>query len=298
MRHNLSRIIKVGWTNFKRNSSLSVAVTGVMALALLLVLGLVGFQYLTDRVVVSVEDKVDISTYFKQDANEDHILTMKADLEKRPDIMSVDYVSRAQALDIFKETHEKDQLIQESLAQLDDNPLVASLNIKADDLGHYEAIAKFINGHQYSKEIQKVNFSENENTIARIGHLSGILRSWGLIATLAIALIAILITFNTIRLTIFNQKQEIEIMRLVGASNWHIRGPFLAEGAFYGLIAAGIALVIFYPVIYLISQGLAEIGLFHYFLINMAQIVLIIVFFGVLLGMVSSVIAIRKHLKI
>ncbi|OGN28197.1 MAG: hypothetical protein A3A33_02475 [Candidatus Yanofskybacteria bacterium RIFCSPLOWO2_01_FULL_49_25] len=302
MKHSLGRIFKVGWTNFKRNSYLSIAVTGVMALALLLLLGLFAFQFLTGRIVTTLEGKVDISAYFKQDANEDHILTVKSDLEKREDVVTVQYISRAQALTAFKELHKNDQLIQESLNQLEDNPLTASLNIKADTPSHYADIAKFLDAHQYKNELNKVNFYENQEVISRIERFSSTLRSWGLITTLLIALIAVLITFNTIRLTIYNQRQEIEIMRLVGASNWHIRGPYLAEGAFYGWISALIALIIFYPIVYLVSGKLMsfapDVDLFHYFLVNSIEIVLLVVLVGTLIGVLSSVIAIRKHLKI
>lgn len=302
MRKNFKNIIKNGWVNFKRNSYISLAVTGVMALVLMLLLGLISFQFLTSRLVTSIEEKVDISTYFKTDTPEDQILSVKQDLEKLPEVKSVAYVSRDQAKAEFQARHADSQLIKDSLDQLGDNPFEAALNIRAQDPTTYEGIAKFLENSKYRSTMDKINYNENRAVIDKINRFAGALRTWGLIITLVIALIAMLITFNTIRLTIYNQKQEIEIMRLVGASNWHIRGPYLAEGGFYGLFAALTALVIFYPVAYAISGKLGsimpDVNLFHYFVLNSAQIILITLVAGILLGTLSSIIAIRKHLKI
>jgi len=117
-----------------------------------------------------------------------------------------------------------------------------------------------------------------------------------------IAIIAILVTFNTVRLTIYNQRQEIEIMRLVGASNWQIRGPYLAEGALYGLFAAGIGLLIFAPLLYALSTKLAMfapgVDLFGFMLSSWWLVLLLSAGAGMILGMLSSLVAIRKHLRV
>ncbi|MEK7583366.1 MAG: permease-like cell division protein FtsX [Patescibacteria group bacterium] len=301
MKHNFKKLLKAGWTNFRRNSYISVAVTGVMALVLMLLLGLISFQFLTARLVTSIQEKVDISTYFKIETPEDQILSVKKDLEKLPEVKSVAYVSRDQAQAEFKARHADNQLIQEALQQLE-NPFEATLNIRAQDPTKYEGIATFLENSKYRASMDKINYNENRAVIDKINSFASGLRLWGLIVTLVIAIIAMLITFNTIRLTIYNQKQEIEIMRLVGASNWHIRGPYLAEGAIYGFFAAVLSLVLFYPIVYLVSGKLgsfiSDVDLFRYFLVNSWQIVLITLVVGILLGTLSSVIAIRKHLKI
>lgn len=299
---NFKKIISRGWINFKRNSYLSVAATGVLALALVLFLGLLSLQFTTTQVVASLEDKVDISAYFKADAPEEQILAAQADLKTRPAVATVSYISRQQALADFKARHAQDALIQESLAQLDDNPLTASLNIKTKDASQYAAVAEWLQASKYKPLLDKISFFENKTVIDRISRLSQTLKNWGLGATLTLALIAVLVTFNTVRLTIFNQKQEIEIMRLVGASNWHIRGPYLVEGACYGLFAALIALVLFYPILYFVSDKVAtfieSVDLLGYFGRGAPQIVLLTAALGMTLGMVSSAVAIRKHLKV
>jgi cell division transport system permease protein len=299
---NFKKILESGWINFKRNSYLSFGATGMMAMTLLLFLGLLSLQFMTSQVVASLQEKIDMSAYFTTDATEEQILQVKSDLQSLPEVSNVVYTSRDQALADFKERHAQDQLIQESLAQLDSNPLAASLNVKTKDSSQYASIVQFLENNKFRSVIEKIDFYENEGVIGRIQKISGGVRDWGLAATLVLAFIAVLVTFNTVRLTIFNQKQEIEIMRLVGASNWHIRGPYLVEGGLYGLFAALAALLVFYPTVYFVSDKISsfapDVNLSGYFIGGIAQIFLLVIVLGILLGMTSSFIAIRKHLRI
>ena len=230
------------------------------------------------------------------------MLKIKSDLASLPEVVSVIYVSREQALADFRARHSQDELIQESLEQLDSNPLAASLNIKAGDSSQYASITQFLENNTFRHVIDKINFYENKSVIDRIESISSGIQNWGLIITFLLALIAVMVTFNTVRLTIYNQKQEIEIMRLVGASNWHIRGPYLAEGGLYGIFASMAALAVFYPVVYLVSDKISsfvpQVNLFAYFLGGAWQVVPIVAGLGIALGIVSSSIAIRKHLRI
>jgi len=281
---------------------LSLGATGIMALTLILFLGLLSLQFVTSQVVSSLKDKIDISAYFTQDATDDQIAQVKSDLQALPQVANITYISRDQALADFKSRHANDQLIQDSLSQLDSNPLAASLNIKTKDSTQYASIADFLNNSKFKTVIDKINFYENKGVIDRIQNLSNGIKDWGLMGTLILALIAVLVTFNTVRLTIYNQKEQIEIMRLVGASNWHIRGPYLAEGGMYGLFASLVSLGAFYPIIYVVSGKISafapNVDLFGYFMSGIVQVVLLVVVLGLLLGMASSYIAIRKHLKI
>ena len=230
LREMLNRIFIAGWINFKRNSYMSVGTTGVMTLVLLLFSGLLVLNFLSSTVISTLQGKVDVSVYFKTEAAEEEINVVRADLEKFAAVQYVTYTSRDQALADFKQRHAGDALIQDSLADLGSNPLQASLNVKAKDSTQYASIAKFLESITLRPLIDKINFYENEPVIRRIQNITQALQSWGFLAMLALAVVAVLVAFNTIRLTIYNQKQEIEIMRLVGGSNWYIRGPFLVEG--------------------------------------------------------------------
>ena len=288
--------------NFKRNSYLSLGTTGVMVLVLLLFSGLMGLNFLSSKIVSILEEKVDVTAYFKADSFEEEILKVKDDLQQLASVKTVEYVSKEKALEEFRAKHAGDALIQDSLSELDFNPLQASLNIKADDSSQYASIAQFLEANKFRSLIDKINFYENEQVINRVRSISGGLQNWGFILTLVLALVAVLVTFNTIRLTIYNQRQEIEIMKLVGGSNWHIKAPFLVEGGLYGVFAAVVTIVLFYPGVYLISPKVSilmpGVSLFSYFVSNIFQYLFITFVAGMLLGVTSSFVAIRRFLKV
>ena len=273
-----------------------------MVLVLLLFSALMALNFLSLKVVSSLQEKVDVTAYFKSDATEEEIARVQEDLDSLSQVKNVEYVSREKALEDFKENHAGDVLIQESLAELDSNPLQASLNIKAADPSQYASIVTYLEANKFRSLIDKINFYENEQVIGRVEKISGGLQNWGFLLTIALAMVAVLVTFNTVRLTIFNQRQEIEIMKLVGGSNWHIKAPFLVEGGLYGVLAAGVTLIVFYPLVYLASSKVEALmpnaSLIGYFGANALQYILLVISVGVLLGVVSSFIAIRRFLKV
>ena len=302
LKEKLGRVVQAGWNNFRRNSYVTFGTTGVLALVLILMLGLIAVNFFGGVLVDALESKVDVSVYMKTNATDQDIQTIKRDLEKLNTVSGVFVVTREAALAEFRERHAQDTLIQESLAELQDNPLQASLNVKATDPGQYATIVSFLETHKLRPLMDKINYYENEALIERIQHISSTVRDWGALNTLLLAVIAVLVAFNTIRLTIINQKQEIEIMRLVGGSNWYIRAPYLVEGALYGIFAAILAIIIWYigasavsPKIALVMPGVSLIG---YFFGNIIPIFILTVFVGIVLGMFSSFIAIRKFLRI
>lgn len=302
MKESLKRIFNAGWTNFKRNSYLSLGTTGVMVLVLVLFSALMGLNFLSFKVVSAIQAKVDVTAYFKTEATEEEIMKIKDDLNGLTEVRDIEYISRETALDEFKANHAGDVLIQDSLAELDFNPLQASLNIKAIDPSQYASIVTYLEANKFRSLVDKINFYENEQVISRVESISDGLQSWGFILTAAMALVAVLVTFNTIRLTIYNQKQEIEIMRLVGGSNWHIKAPYLVEGGLYGVFAAVVSLVIFYPLVYIASPKvdifIPNASLIGYFASNSLLYIFLIFSVGILLGIVSSFVAIRRFLKI
>lgn len=302
LKEKLRRVYFSGWTNFRRNSYVSFGTTGVMALVLIMFLGLVAVNFLGGVMISELEAKVDVSVYFKAEASDDAIRNVKTDLESLNTVKSVQYISREEALALFKERHAQDALIQESLAELETNPLQSSLNLKATDTGEYASIVSFLETHKQRTTIDKINFYENQAVIGRVQNISRSVQQWGLMITLTLAVIAVLVAFNTIRLTIYNQKSEIEIMRLVGGSNWYIRAPYLIEGSLYGIFAGLLALTLFYfgaasvsSKVALVMPGVSLIG---YFGGNAVQIVLMTLTAGVGLGVISSLIAIRRFLRV
>jgi cell division transport system permease protein len=203
---------------------------------------------------------------------------------------------------MFKERHANDALIQESLAELNENPLEASLNVRASNTGQYGSIVSFLESHALRSSISTIDYYENEQVISRVQRISDSAQRGGVVALVVLSIIAVLVAFNTIRLTIYNQKQEIEIMRLVGGSNWYIRAPFIVEGSMYGIVAGFLALVVFSIGVHMVSPKLAlllsGVSLQAWLVGNLFGIIAITLVAGILLGVVSSVIAIHRFLKV
>lgn len=301
-KENILRVINQGWVNFRRNSWLAFGTVGIMVLALLILSGLVAFNVVSSTAVADLEEKVDITAYLNLDISENQASQILQELERRPEVANVFYVSRERALEDFRLRHQDEDLVQQALEELGENPLQASIEIKAKETAQYASIVGFIERSGFRSLIDKIDFYENELVISRIQKISNGLRWGGIAVTLVLALIAVLVTFNTIRLTIYSQKQEIEIMRLVGASNWHIRGPFLVEGAVYGVIAGLIVLFVFYPVVIFASPRIQafipSVNLSSYFTDFFGQMLLLVMGSGVALGILSSLFAVRRYLKI
>jgi cell division transport system permease protein len=298
----LFRIIKYGFLGFWRNGWLSAATLSIVVIALLVFEGLLIFNVLTKNAVSSLENKIDISVYFKAATPEDEIIQAKKSLETLAEVKSVDYIPRDKALEIFKERHKDNPMITQSLEELQENPLLASLNIKAHNPKEYATIADNLEKTNFKAWFEKVTYAQNAVVIERLGKIVDTAQKGGLILIILLAVVAVLVTFNTIRLAIYSNREEIGIMRLVGASNSFIRGPYAVEGVIYGLVAGILSVIIALPVIYFVSPYLKifipEINLWSYFLSNLFVFFGYQLLFGVGLGIISSSIAIRKYLRI
>ncbi len=298
----LSRIIKYGILGFRRGGWLSAATVAIMVLTLLVFEGLIFFNVLTKIAIESFQDKIDISVYFKAEAPEDDILKIKSSLESLAEVKKVEYISRDKALEIFQAKHEKDQTISEALDELKDNPLLASLNIKAYNSSDYAAINNYLSADSFKKSVEKISYAQNSLVIERLTKIISTAKKAGVFLTILFAAVAVLITFNTIRLAIYSYREEIGIMRLVGASNSFIQGPYIFEGIIYGLIAGVLSFIIALPLIYYtapyIRVLIPEMSLWFYLLSNIFTLLFYQIIFGIVLGAVSSVIAIRKYLRV
>lgn len=294
------RIIKSGVTSFWRNKWLSSSAISMMSLAILGITSLLLVNVLINSLTANLEDKIDISVYFNLDASEDEILDARVDLVKLSEVRSAEYISTEEALKRFKSKHQDNNILMQSLDELDSNPLEASLNIKAQQASQYESIVGFFDQEKYSKIIDKINYLENKAVIARLTSITRSIRQIGLVILLVLAGLAVLVTFNTIRLTIYSSRKEIKVMKLVGASNWFAKGPFIVEGALYGVIAAIISLFVLYPFLWYLSPKITSYlpgtDLFYFFQANIIVLFLIQILVGVFLGTVSSMVAIRRYL--
>lgn len=295
------RMLRTMWFGFIRNSWLSVATVLVMTLTLFVLGGLMLTSVVANTVVKNLEDKIDISVYFFPDTPEDQITAVKNDILSLSDVKEIMYVSQDEALLVFKERHKNDDL-GAALDELDGkNPLEAALNIKAKDPSNLFLIADFLSSKKYSA-VEKINYFENQTIITRLGAIVSGIKRTGVGVIVVLGFIAILVAFNTIRLAIYTFREEVNIMRLVGASAWFIRGPFLMEGVLQGTIAALVTMGILFPLVWFVSPRvlmfIPTIDLFPYFLRQSVQFFGILLLSGILLGAVSSFIAIRRYLKV
>jgi len=298
---SLARIVKSGFVSFWRSIWLSLATIFVMVLALFTLTGLALLVRSADYLLATLQDKVDISVYMLPETTEARMLRMKEQLMLLSEVKDVEYISRDEALRRFRERHKENQVIMESLDELGENPLEASLNIRAREAAQFDAIAAFLENESYKPYIDKINYSQNREAIQKLASITKAVRRGGVAAVAVLAAIAVLVAFNTIRMAIYAMREEIGIMRLVGASNWYIRGPFLVSGVLYGIIASTITLGIWWPILKKYSpafdQILPGLHLFGYYTHNLLLLAASLLVVSILLSIVSSAIAIGRYLK-
>ena len=302
---NLKRIIKAGFISFWRNGSVSLSAVFVMIVALFMIASTLLLTAFLGTALKDLQDKIDVNIYVDTNAKEVEIMDLKSRIETLPEVKTVTYISREQALETFKTRHEDDHRIIQALDEIGDNPLTATLTVKAREPSQYEGIASFLSNKAELSTgalsiVSKVNYNDNKVAIDRLSKLILGVKKLGSIITAVMIGISILITFNTIRLAIFIARDEIGVMRLVGGSNEYIRGPFVIEGILYGLVAGFLTLILFYPITYWLKNTTQTfyggVDLLHYFVANFVQIFLVVMLSGVVLGAISSYLAVRKYL--
>jgi len=274
----------------------------------LFTLGLIIFaSALLDSSLEQIRSKVDVNIYFNIDAPEDEIFALQQSLERLPEVAEAIYISRDQALENFRDRHKNDYLTIQALDELGENPLGASLGVKAKETSQYESIAKFLQDKtalaqgEYSI-VDNINYEQNKVAIEKLTKIIDGAQKLGLALAIFLIVVSIIITLNTVRLAIYIAREEIAVMRLVGANNRYIRGPFIVEGIMYGVFSAIIALALFYPVTLWLGDTsenfFGGINLFEYYVANFGQVFLMIILAGVLLGAISSYLAVRKYLRL
>jgi len=302
MATTIYRLIKYGFQTFWRQRLLTIATMVVILLALLVSQGLFIAGTVGGIALDSIQDKIDISVYFKVNTPEDEVLRVKRALEEFEEVSEVEYISRDKALEIFQERHAEDETITQALEELDENPLSASLNIKAENPEEYAAVAEYLESIVSDELVDNITYNQNQAVIDRLASIIRVSRQIGILAALFLTLVAVLVSFNTILLGIYSNRDEIGIMRLVGASNLYVRGPFVVMGVIYGVITATLSMIITTPVIFLSSDYVRlfvpEMNLAAYYTGNFLTFFAYQLLFGIGIGVISSLIAIRRYLKI
>lgn len=299
------RIIKGGFLNFKRSGLVSWAAVLVVTITLSVITLIIFLQAILHSSLAQIKDKVDVMIYITKNTSEDKIMFLKSSLEKLPEVARVSYVNAEDNLQAYRLRHSKDYTTIQALDEIGDNPLLDTLGIKAKEISQYESIANFLKSDNALvfgsvSIIDHTNYYNNKDVISKLDTIISSAQKLGFLITLLFVIISIIITFNTIRLTIFISKEEIGVMRLVGASKMHVRGPFMIEGAIYGLVATLFSLILFLPVTVWLGKSMTDflgINMYDYYVSSFFQIFTILLLSGVGLGIISSFLAIRKYLN-
>ncbi len=298
---HLKRIVRSGLEKFSRDQSSSGAALMVMTIVLLMVSALFVLQGMSTFLVERLQESVDVSAYFQDAVGEEEIFEVRQKLFDLEEVTDVEYISKEEALRRFIEANQGQEEILKPLDAVGRNPLLAHLNVKARDPSEYEKIAEFLSRKEFSSAIASVDFLNRAPIIERLSLITSGIRAGVLAIVIALSAIAVLVAFNTIRLTIYNSKEEIEIMRLVGASNWFIRGPFLVQGVLVGVVATLGTFILLFALSFFFGSHVRAFSGFDVFSFLVSQIfwlLLLQLAVGVGLGVFSAAIAINRYLKI
>lgn len=314
--NNILRIVWYGVQGFKRHIWLSVIAVITMTLTLATITVFVLGSAVVSRKYHEFNSKIDYNIFIKDSASEADVQQMRTDLNNRPEVAKLVYLSKEDVQKSFEQRFKNIESLQGVITP-DNNPLPREIDIKFNDPNQMEPFDKYVSQPRYSQIVEKTSYSNNKNIVSSYLRITNFLRGFALSFTGFFLFIAILVILNTIRLAIHSRRQEIEIMRLVGASRGYIRGPFLVEGGLFGLLGAliatlGSALFLYQlrallvasadsgttNVIYeLFNSSLSEIttksGLSslvnHLFLLQLT--------IGVALGVLCSTLAVRRYLR-
>jgi len=296
------RFFRLALQNFFRNFWLSLT-SIIIILLMLFSLSLVyGFNTLGQQILSSFKNKMDLGVYLNQNIDLNQLSLLRSELENMNEVKEVYYLTPEESLENFKEKHVNDPLILKSLKELNENPLGGALTLKFHDPSDYEKVISVINRPVYSALIRDQDFYDYQELISVFNQFNQKITRAGLSISGIFALITILVIFTTIKLGALSRRREIKIMRLVGASAWSIRTPFLIEGGLYALVAWIINSVLIIPLIYFFQpyfQKFIELdfNLFIYLKTSAFYFWFSLLLFALIVSLVGSSLAIKKYLK-
>ncbi|OGY85427.1 MAG: hypothetical protein A2233_02415 [Candidatus Kerfeldbacteria bacterium RIFOXYA2_FULL_38_24] len=299
----LARATKFAIQNFWRNLWLSIITVFILVLTTMSITLVVGMNVIGQQIISAVEQKVDVDLYFYDNVSEEQILQAQKYTQTIEGVADVIYISKTDALAKFRESHKDDPSIIAALDELDENVLPASLTIRAKDIEKYPGIIEAFQKSNFNTLIDRTDYSDNQDIINGITQITQRAYQIGMGVSIIFVIIAIIVIFNTIRITIYSHREEVGIMKLVGATNWFVRGPFILESVLIGLISAFITTLLFGTLLYFSDATVRaffsgyDFSIFVYFQKHLLSFVLAELAIGVVLSVVSSMVAINRHLK-
>lgn len=297
------RVVKFSFQDIARNIWLSLVTIIILILALFTVNMLLVVDVIGKAAVEAVKEKIDINLFIKADAKEEQILALKSKISSFNEVKDIIYISKEQALENFKEKHQDNPEILQSLQELGKNPLAPSLVIKPKNLNDFDVLAGKLNAVD-DKIIESRNFTNYKLMLNKINAITSKVTDAGKFLSLIFLAIMVLVVYNSVRVAIYTHRKEIMIMRLVGASSWFIQMPYLVSSVFYTLIGVVVIMVIFYPFLTLLQPYLEaffvgyNVNLISYFYGNIFKIFGSQLVAASLINILASLIAVRKYCKV
>jgi cell division transport system permease protein len=298
----LWRILLAGLRNFQRNSWLSTAATVVMTLTLAVILTSFMTTTALSGAIKTIVGRIDVEIYLKDSVTAEQTAALRASLESVNNVARVSYTSKSDALARFRGQFGSDTKIKEVVNDAE-NPLPASFEVKATDPSRLDPISAWVSSDAVKGSIDKYSYAGDRKTaIDKIVRISSFLKTTGIIASIIFVIMSILIIFNTIRMAIFTRREEIEIMKLVGATNWFIRGPFIVEAMLYGVIAAVLAVALGYTMLLVggpkLTSYIDVTATVDFFRSRLVMVFFGELLIGLLIGATSSLLALSRYLKL
>ncbi len=301
---NLKRILRSGFVNFWRNGLVSLASVLAITVSLYTIGALIIGSAFLNGIIDEVKTKVDISVSFKPIATSEEINTIKKSLEALPEVKEIAIVTSEEEYESFKQRHQDNALLLQSLDEVG-NPFGARINIRAADPSQYESIANFLNNDNGSLSVNRSiidQISFKKDIVDRLSRIISLIKRVGLVISTVMICLAVFATFNTITLAIYISREEISVMRLVGAGNIYVKGPFLVEGLAAGFLGTLLALFGLYPSAAWVKTTTINvfggIDLVSYYISNFPTIFLTLLISGLALGFVASYLAIRRYSRV
>lgn len=301
------RMCRYGINNFSRNAWLTVAATAVMTITLLVVFTTMSARSVLLTTVGEIKDKVDMSIYVKTATTPEDVKTIEQDLKKLSSVKDVSYISPSDARSAFAQNNKTNGGALEALNEAT-NQFPGTFRVKPVDINQTNQLKNFVATNQVLKKNIDPNrppsfAGQRRSAIENIGKWVSFAQTAGLVASVIFIAISSLIIFNTIRMAIFNRKDEIQMMKLIGADRSFIRGPFIVEAVVYGFIAAVLATALGYVLLYssqqtLLSYGIGVKATIDFVANYLLLVMLGMIFLGALIGTLSSLLATRRYLKI
>lgn len=282
-------------TNLRRNLLMTVAAISTVTISLLLLGGVAILHMAVRNMTYSWEAKVEVSAYLAADITDGERNLLETEIVDLPQVQEVTYVSSAQALEEFEQIFKNQPEFAE---HLDENDLPASFRIKLHDAKDTETVATLVTGRPGVDDVRY-----GGSIIKTLLRVNSLLRTITLVLAVILMAAAAALIANTIRLGIFARREEIGIMKLVGATKWFIRIPFMLEGVFAALVGALIAgsLVLAANVFLFPRMGEAFAFLQQVFTFTsgeITQVLLALAGGGVLVGLIGSSLALRRFLEV